>query len=118
VTDYIAGFCLISGAVLALCAAIGMVRLPDLFSRMHAATKPQTLGLFLIMIGAALRIHTAAAAGMLLVAALLQLLTAPVSSHMVGRAAYRAGLVPAERLAVDELSIDLACGEGPSQDDD
>ncbi len=114
--DYIAGTSLIAGATLALCAAIGLVRLPDLFSRMHAATKPQTLGLLLIMFGAVLRINTVAAAGMLLVAAMLQLLTAPVASHMVGRAAYRAGLVPAERLVVDELSDDLASGAGPDGD--
>ncbi len=112
-TDAISGTLLISGAALALCASIGLVRLPDLFSRMHAATKPQTLGLLLILAGAAIRLESVAATAMILVAAALQLLTSPVASHMVGRAAYRARFIPADRLVVDELSDDLAADEGP-----
>lgn len=112
-SDVIAMTCLVAGAALALCAGIGLVRLPDVLTRMHAATKPQTLGLLLILLGVAIRLDSPSATGMILVVAAFQLLTAPVSSHMVGRATYRARFVPQERLAVDELSQDLAAGDGP-----
>lgn len=117
-TTYVAGVFLIAGATLALIAAIGLVRFPDLFGRMHAATKPQTLGLLLILIGVALRLDDPGATGMIVVVMVLQLLTAPVASHMVGRAAYRAGFVPGDRLMVDELSDDIAAGEGPGSGGD
>ena len=117
-TTYVAGGFLIAGAALALIAAIGLVRFPDLFGRMHAATKPQTLGLLLILIGVALRLDDPGATGMIVVVMVLQLLTAPVASHMVGRAAYRAGFVPDDRLVVDELSDDIAAGESPGSGGD
>jgi len=117
-TTYVAGVFLIAGAALALIAAIGLVRFPDLFGRMHAATKPQTLGLLLILIGVALRLDDPGATGMIVVVMVLQLLTAPVASHMVGRAAYRAGFVPGDRLMVDELSDDIAADEGPGSGGD
>lgn len=111
IADVISGVLLITGAALALAAAIGLVRLPDLFTRMHAATKPQTLGLLLILIGAAIRLDSIAATGMILVVAVFQLLTAPVASHMVGRAAYRSGILPGDRVTVDELSDDRGVGD-------
>ncbi|HEX5200436.1 MAG TPA: monovalent cation/H(+) antiporter subunit G, partial [Actinoplanes sp.] len=46
--DILAGACLVSGALLSLAAGVGLLRFPDLLSRMHAATKPQVLGLLLI----------------------------------------------------------------------
>ena len=49
VADVLAGACLISGALLSLAAGVGLLRFPDLLSRMHAATKPQVLGLFLLL---------------------------------------------------------------------
>ncbi len=95
---------LLAGSTLALTAALGLVRFPDLFSRMHAATKPQTLGLLLILVGVALRMPEPRYAGILAVVAIFQLLTAPVSAHMIGRTAYRTGAVGRNRLTIDELS--------------
>lgn len=96
------------GAVLALTAAIGLLRLPDVLSRMHAATKPQVLGVVLVMIGAALRLRTSADAGMLVLAAIFQLITAPVTAHLVGRLAHRTGGVRTDLLHTDELADRLA----------
>lgn len=102
--DVVAGFFLIVGAALALVAAIGLVRFPDVYTRMHAATKPQTLGLVCILIGLALRLQTVSAVTMVLVIIAVQLLTAPVSAHMIGRAAYRIGLADTSRLTRDDLA--------------
>jgi multicomponent Na+:H+ antiporter subunit G len=104
VADVAAGVCLVLGSLLALAAAIGMVRFPDLLSRMHAATKPQVLGLLLVLVGLGLRLRDPTTVGMLLLVALFQMCTAPIASHMVARASFRAGQVREELLVVDELS--------------
>jgi multicomponent Na+:H+ antiporter subunit G len=107
VLDIASACCLVAGALLGLAAAIGLVRFPDLLSRMHAATKPQTFGLLLILLGVGLRLRDAGVIGMLVVIAALQLLTTPVAAHMVGRAAYRTGQVRDDLLITDELTTAL-----------
>ncbi|KRE36008.1 cation:proton antiporter [Janibacter sp. Soil728] len=91
------------GAVLALVGAIGLVRLPDIFARMHAATKPQTLGLLLILLGLALNVRTWASVATLLIVVGAQALTAPVTAHILGRAGYRTGISQDDLLHLDEL---------------
>lgn len=100
--DIASGTLLILGAAFAFVAAVGVVRFPDVLTRMHAATKPQTFGLLLILAGLALRIESLGDLTLVAVVALFQLLTAPVSAHMVGRAAFRAGQVDRDALVVDE----------------
>lgn len=102
--DALAGFFLIAGTFFAFVAAVALVRFPDVFTRMHAATKPQSLGLVCILIGLALRLQSITATVTVLVIIAFQLLTAPVASHMVGRAAYRVGLVDRSRLVKDDLA--------------
>lgn len=104
IADVVAGISLTLGAGLSLIAALGMVRFPDLLSRVHAATKPQVLGLMLVLLGVALRLRDVTSIGLLLLVVLFQLATAPIASHMVGRASFRAGQVRADLLVVDELS--------------
>jgi multicomponent Na+:H+ antiporter subunit G len=70
---------------------------------MHAGTKPQVLGVLLIMVGAAIRLQGWSATWMLLLVAVFQLLTAPVSAHMISRVAYRRRHVRRDLLVVDEL---------------
>lgn len=91
--DVLAALLLLAGSVLCLCAAVGLVRFPDLLSRMHAATKPQVLGVVLVMLGVGVGLRSGLAVGMLVLVAVFQLLTAPVASHMMSRAALRAGQV-------------------------
>jgi multicomponent Na+:H+ antiporter subunit G len=80
------------GGLLSIVAAVGVIRLPDLFTRMHAATKTGTVGVSAIVIG--MMIHfsslTITSRGILVIAFFL--LTAPVAAHMIGRAAYRSGV--------------------------
>ncbi|MTB88340.1 monovalent cation/H(+) antiporter subunit G [Aeromicrobium senzhongii] len=102
VVDVVAGILLVLGAAFALVAAVGVVRFPDVLTRMHAATKPQTFGLLLILAGLALRIDSMSDLTLVAVVALFQLLTAPVSAHMVARATFRTGKVDREKLVVDE----------------
>ncbi|MET7749557.1 monovalent cation/H(+) antiporter subunit G [Micromonospora sp. NPDC005367] len=104
VGDWLGAVCLVAGALLALVAAIGVLRFPDVLDRMHAATKPQTLGVVLLLAGVALRLRTLGDLGMVVLVAVFQLATAPVAAQMIGRAAYRAGRVDRTLLDVDELA--------------
>lgn len=101
--DVLTAVCLLVGALMSLAAAIGLLRFPDLMSRMHAATKPQVLGLLLMLTAMGLQLRSWSVVPILLVAWLFQLLTVPVSAHMVGRAGYRTKHRRPEMLSVDEL---------------
>ncbi len=104
ILDAAAGLCLLLGAFLCLAGAVGLMRFPDTLSRLHAVTKPQTLGLILVLGALALTLRTWAAITTLVIVGAAQFFTSPVSAHLVGRAAYRNGRVDAETLEVDELS--------------
>lgn len=101
--DVLSAVFMIVGATMSLGAAIGLLRFPDLLSRMHAATKPQVLGLFLLLASIGLQMRTWWVWPVLLVAWIFQLLTVPVSAHMVGRAGYRTKHLHRELLTSDEL---------------
>ena len=58
VADVASGICLLGGAFLAFAAGVGVLRFPDLLARMHAGTKPQVLGLVLVLLGLALRLRS------------------------------------------------------------
>ena len=96
------------GALLCLSAAVGLLRFRDVPSRLHAATKPQVLGLILIWLAIALSQRTVGGIliGLALVApiVLMQFATAPLSAHIVGRQAYRNGTTDERSLVVDELA--------------
>ncbi|MFI5937390.1 monovalent cation/H(+) antiporter subunit G [Actinoplanes sp. NPDC051494] len=102
--DVAAAVCLLAGALLSLAAGVALVRFPDLLSRMHAATKPQVLGLLLVLLGCGLRLRDTVDITTLLLVAVFQLGTAPVAAHMVGRAGYRARQVRHDLLLLDELA--------------
>lgn len=89
VVDIIAAVLLILGAALSLFAGLAVLRFPDAASRVHAATKPQVLGIILLMIGLGLRLGTVAVIGELVLIVLLQMLTAPVAAHLAVREAHR-----------------------------
>jgi multicomponent Na+:H+ antiporter subunit G len=101
--DLVSAVFMVVGALMSLGAAIGLLRFPDLLSRMHAATKPQVLGLFLLLASIGLQMRTWWVWPVLLVAWIFQLLTVPVSAHMVGRAGYRTKHLHRELLTSDEL---------------
>jgi multicomponent Na+:H+ antiporter subunit G len=113
VADVLAAACFLLGALLAMVAAIGVLRLPDLLSRMHAATKPQVLGLVLVLLGLGFRLRDPEAIGILVLIGLFQLLTTPVANHMVGRASLRAGQVREDELVVNDLQGVLPDREEP-----
>ena len=90
---WIASLLVLGGALLCLVGAIGVLRLPDCYTRMHAASKAGTLGAALVLAGV-----VAATSGEValesLFALLVLLATAPFAAHAVSRAAHRAGIRP------------------------
>lgn len=81
-------FLLISGSFFSFVAALGMLRLPDTLTRMHAATKAGTLGAGLILLAEAAFYQELGITLRAVAAIVFLLLTAPVAAHLIGRAAY------------------------------
>ena len=102
--DLTALILILVGALLCLIAAIGLLRFRDVPTRLHAATKPQVLGLILICLAIALSLRSWPVVAFLVPVVLIQLATAPLSAHMVGRQAYRNGTIDEAGLYVDELA--------------
>lgn len=92
------------GAILVLLSAVGVVRFPDVLSRMQALTKAATIGLLLVAIGAAFVIPGHNDLTSVLAAALLQLLTLPISASLIARATYRAHGIEHRLDSIDELA--------------
>lgn len=104
VVDVVSAAALLSATALVFLASLGLHRFDDVFSRVHAATKASTLGVVLVAIGAALQLEQPGDVMKLLLAGLLQLVSAPVSAHMVSRAAYWSGGELSPDTVVDELA--------------
>ncbi|GAA1138564.1 monovalent cation/H(+) antiporter subunit G [Nesterenkonia lutea] len=104
ILDAIASVLLVVGGLMSLAAGIGLVRLPDLHSRMHAATKPQVLGLIALLLAAAITWRSWELVPIVVLAWGLLLLTAPVSAHVVGRSGYRTKHMRRDLLTHDELA--------------
>ena len=86
--DAAAVVALTAGVLLALVAAVGLHRLSDTLSRMHAATKPATLGVVLCALGAVIRLPDASDAAKIAAVVVLQLVSAPIGAHLLGRAVH------------------------------
>jgi len=91
------------GAVMCFAAGVGLLRFPDVLSRLHAATKPQVLGLLAITADVAVSTPTVGNITLAIAIILFQSLTAPISAHMVARAAYRTHHVRHDLLIRDDL---------------
>lgn len=116
--DILTGVCLVLGAFLSFAAGVGLLRFPDAIARMHATTKPQILGLIFIVAAIALQDRRWTTLFVLLTIVLFQMMTAPISAHMVGRAGYRTGVVAPGSLLVDELKDAIEAAQAESGGDD
>ncbi|KOX16744.1 cation:proton antiporter [Nocardiopsis sp. NRRL B-16309] len=107
VLDWVAVLCLLAGAMLSFVASVGLIRFPDLLSRMHTAAKPQVLGLLLVLVGIGLRLLPEETGiftvGTLAVVGLFQVITVPVAAHIAARVGYRTGRIDEDLLVADEL---------------
>lgn len=86
--DIVSALLLGGGALFTLITAVGVLRLPDFFMRMHAITKAGTLGVGLVFLGVAVFFGDLTTTTRALATVAFVLATAPVSAHMIGRAGY------------------------------
>jgi len=91
IANYVTGILLVIGAAFALVASVGLVRLPEFYTRMHAASKAGTLGACVMLIAVAVYADDTAVASRALAGVVFFLLTAPISAHLLAKAAYAAG---------------------------
>src|SRR5699024_5721411 len=103
--DLIGALIILLGAIISVASAIGMIRFPDIFSRAHAATKTTTLAVLITLFGTffSLLFSQSYLSVRLLLGIGFVFITAPVSGHLVLRAAYRAGIPMSGYTAADEL---------------
>ena len=98
----VAALLVVTGGFFCLVAAIGLVRLGDVFCRMHAATKAGTLGLALVCLAAMLLADSWRQVIEPLIVFVFMISTAPVGAHLIGRAAFRAGAPTVPGTGADE----------------
>ncbi|MFQ5989935.1 MAG: monovalent cation/H(+) antiporter subunit G [Candidatus Methylomirabilales bacterium] len=103
-TDLLAGLLIAVGTFFLAAGSIGLIRFPDVLTRMHATTKTTTLGACCIFLAAVLKYGYSPIALKSLLALWFLLLTAPTGAHMIARAAYRARVpLATHRMVADDL---------------
>ena len=105
------GAVIVVGGIFALAGTIGIIRMPDTYSRMQASTCITTMGAIGALLGAALYaaliLHAAGTAVKIIVIGLLILTVNPVGAHAIARGAYRNGIRPDNGMKIDDLGRDF-----------
>lgn len=104
-TELLISALIIGGVVFNFFGTVGLIRFPDVYSRMHAVTKSSTLGIICILVGSFIFFiaeHGIISAKLLL-GIFFVFLTAPIGAHMISRAAYMTGVPLWERSVRDDL---------------
>ncbi|SIT89339.1 Na+/H+ antiporter subunit G [Edaphobacillus lindanitolerans] len=106
IVEYTAAILMVTGGLMSLVSAIGLIRLPDVYTRSHAATKSSTLAVLLTLLGGFLYFWALERfiSVRLLLGILFVFLTAPVAGHVIIRAAHRSGVKLADISKKDELA--------------
>lgn len=104
IIEWIIAILLVGGALFMLIAAIGVIRFPDLYMRMHAATKATSFGILLMLIGMSVYLPVIDVIFEALMVITFIFLTAPIASHMIGRVAHLLHVPLWEKTGIDELA--------------
>ena len=102
VFEILSNVVLIIGLVFVFLGMLGLLRLPDVYNRMHASTKIGTLGAFGVMLSILLKVGFTPMGVKAITVCLFLLLTAPIAAHMIGRAARRNGVKLCKESIIDE----------------
>jgi multicomponent Na+:H+ antiporter subunit G len=107
IVKFFAGLFILLGAFLSLVTAFGLIRLPDVYTRNHAASKSATMGVMLVLLGTFLYFWLIENHfnSRLLLGVLFIFLTSPVAGHLIARAAYNSGVKLSDRTVQDDLAI-------------
>ncbi len=110
--ELVALILLIVGIFFYFTGALGILRLPDVYNRIHASTKTTTIGVVSILLSGVAAFGFQPVSIKALAIILFLLLTYPVAGHLLARAAYRTGVVLTDRTLHDEYGPALELGEG------
>jgi len=113
VVDILSWIFLVAGGAFCIIGMAGLVRLPDMFTRLHGASVTETLGAGFIVIGLILQAGFTLVAAKLVIIMGLILLTSPVATHALAQAALHAGIRP--QLDHDETGGHIAGEDEPSK---
>ncbi|RFC62670.1 monovalent cation/H(+) antiporter subunit G [Fulvimarina endophytica] len=117
--DTIDGILMIGGSIFVVLAAVGLLRLPDLYTRMHAASKAGPVGAGLLLLALALNAGSSAEALRAVAAILFLLLTAPIAAHLLAKASYKVGYGLWPGSVLDEMPrVRNPEGEDPYYDEE
>lgn len=111
--EWFAGLCLLIGASAILLGALSLLRMPDVYMRLSAATKAVSFGLAFCLFGMAVYFERVSVSIAAVATMLFLFLTAPIAAHMISRAAYRAGVPLWHQTEVDELARDRKAEREP-----
>lgn len=103
IVEWIAAVLLLLGAVLMLIASVGVIRLPDIYLRMHAATKAPSLGVFLMVLGIIIYFldFWLSVKGLLII--LFIFMTTPIGAHMLSRVSHMLNIRQSDEMKTDEF---------------
>ena len=102
-TDILISIFMLSSATFVLLAAVGILRLPDLLTRMHASTKAGALGIMMMMVAVSIHFSSLVVLAKAIAIVLFIFMTAPVAAHAIGRAGYFVGVPVWSKTVKDEL---------------
>lgn len=102
-TDLLGSALVVLGTLLIVLAAFGLLRMPDIYLRLSATSKSSSLGIACVLAGVALLMQDTGVTLRALIIVAFVVLTVPVASHILGRAAYRAGTKLWAGSVVDEM---------------
>ncbi len=107
--EWAAVILILIGSIVSVISAFGMIRLPDVYTRSHAATKSSTLSVLTCLLGAFIYfwVHDGFVSVRLILGILFVFVTAPVAGHLICRAAYRSRVPLAKGSGEDELKSKL-----------
>ena len=103
ILQYTAGIVMLIGGAFALTAAIGLLRLPDLYTRMHAASKAGAMATGLMFLSIALVAFDGSVILRAVIGFVFVLLTTPVSAHLLARASFLTGYKPSDVTVLVEV---------------
>lgn len=109
-TNLFSGMCVMIGVTFIFIAAVGMIKMPDLLMRMHAATKAGTLGSSLILIGLIIKFDEVDVIIESILTIIFIFITVPIASHLLARAAYLRGIKLCDSTVTDEFKKHLRSG--------
>ena len=101
-TDITGYILIIIGIIFNICGCIGLVRFPDVYNRLQAATKCVTLGTILLLVGVAIAGGSGSMAAKAIICAVFILITSPTAAHAIAKGAYASGVKLWEKSVVDK----------------